>query len=55
MRKKDKAAFAFAAVCALLIGVMMLHDLLELSLIDRCYYQFTLLIAYNILVADHRI
>ncbi len=35
MQRKDKAAFAFAAVCAILIGGLMLHDLLDLSLMDR--------------------
>lgn len=35
MRKKDAFAFAFAGVCALMIGVMLLHDLLGLSLIDH--------------------
>jgi polysaccharide chain length determinant protein (PEP-CTERM system associated) len=35
MHRKDKAALAFASVCALIIGVMLLHDLLGLSLIDQ--------------------
>jgi hypothetical protein len=35
MRKKDKVAFAFAGVCALMIGGMLVHDLLGLSLIDH--------------------
>ncbi|MDT8422100.1 MAG: GNVR domain-containing protein [Desulfuromonadales bacterium] len=34
-RRKDKAALAFAGVCAVMIGVMLLHDLLGLSLIDQ--------------------
>ena len=34
-RKKDKATFAFAAACLLLIGMMMIHDLLGMSFIDR--------------------
>ncbi len=33
--RKDKAALAFASVCALIIGAMLLHDLLGLSLIDQ--------------------
>ena len=35
MRRKDKAALAFASVCALIIGAMLLHDLLGMSLIDQ--------------------
>ena len=35
MRRKDKAALTFAGVCALMIGVMMLHDLLGMSIIDH--------------------
>jgi len=35
MQKKDKAALAFATVCAIMIGVMLLHDLLGMSFIDR--------------------
>jgi hypothetical protein len=35
MRKKDLLAFAFACVCALMIGGMLVHDLLGLSLIDH--------------------
>ncbi len=35
MRKKDNLAFAFAGVCSLLIGAMLLHDFLGLSLIDH--------------------
>lgn len=35
IRKKDTVAFAFAGVCALMICVMLLHDLLGLSLIDH--------------------
>jgi polysaccharide chain length determinant protein (PEP-CTERM system associated) len=34
-RRKDKAALAFASICAVMIGVMLLHDLLGLSLIDQ--------------------
>jgi hypothetical protein len=35
MRRKDMAALAFAGVCALMIGVMMLHDLLGMTFIDH--------------------
>ncbi|MCF6238790.1 MAG: hypothetical protein L3J79_08280, partial [Candidatus Marinimicrobia bacterium] len=35
MQKKDRATLAFAAVCVILIGIMMLHDLLGMSFIDR--------------------
>jgi polysaccharide chain length determinant protein (PEP-CTERM system associated) len=35
MRRKDKAALTFAGVCALMIGVMMLHDLLGMTIIDH--------------------
>ncbi len=35
IRKKDKAALAFAGICALMIGAMLLHDLLGLTLIDH--------------------
>ena len=34
MNRKDKAALAFAGGCAIMIGLLMLHDLLGLSLID---------------------
>ena len=34
IRKKDKIALAFAGVCTLLVGVMIMHDLLGLTLID---------------------
>lgn len=35
VRRKDQAALAFAGVCAVMIGVMLIHDLLGMSLIDR--------------------
>lgn len=35
IRKKDRAALTFVGICLLLISVMMLHDLLGLSMIDR--------------------
>ena len=35
IKKKDMAALAFATVCGLMIGVMLLHDLLGMSFIDR--------------------
>jgi polysaccharide chain length determinant protein (PEP-CTERM system associated) len=35
IKKKDRAALAFATVCGLMIGVMLMHDLLGMSFIDR--------------------
>jgi hypothetical protein len=34
-RKKDFAAFAYGAVCSVLVGILLLHDLLGLSVVDR--------------------
>lgn len=35
IRNKDKAALAFAGVCVLMIGILLLHDLLGMSFIDH--------------------
>ena len=35
MKKKDTLAFAFAGICALMIGAMLMHDVLGLSFIDH--------------------
>lgn len=35
VRRKDRAAWAFAGVCTVLIGVMFLHDILGMSFIDQ--------------------
>jgi len=40
-RKRDKAAFTVAGVCALAVGVLLLHDLLGFSLIDGILANFT--------------
>lgn len=40
-RKKDVAAFTFGAVCAVLVGIMLLHDVLGLSVIDQLINRFS--------------
>ena len=38
-RRKDKATLAFAGVCGVMIGVMMIHDILGMSFIDRMLHD----------------
>lgn len=40
-RRRDKAAYAFASVCSVLVGVLLLHDLFGLSFIDGILGHFT--------------
>jgi hypothetical protein len=40
-RRRDKAAFTFASVCTVLVGVLMLHDLFGFSFIDGILGHFT--------------